>query len=95
MKILYVGNDLELLKYLQETLDVVRCPPGDTCDTCRSFITNIRYDLILLDESQQELIDFIRSVKVNKETPIVVYSGGEYGGVVCAIQERLTKSLVG
>jgi hypothetical protein len=85
MKILYIGNDLELLKYLQETLEVIRCPPGDTCETCKSFITNISYELILLDESQ-ELTDFIRSSKKNADTRVVIYSNQSFADVADAIR---------
>jgi DNA-binding response OmpR family regulator len=87
MSILYVGNDLALLKFLQETLDekVIRCPPGDTCETCRSFIQRISYDLILLDENQK-LTDFIRSSKKNADTRVVIYSNQTFADVASAIR---------
>ena len=88
MRILYVGNDLDLLKFLHEHLEpkVVRCPPSSTA---RSFIKEINYDLILLDESERELTEFIRSVR--KETP-VVYSSTDFQSVVEAVNLKLIKT---
>ena len=92
MRILYVGNNLELLNFLHKTLEakVVRCPPSPTC---RSFIKGIYYDLILLDESEQELTDFIRSAEINEKTP-VVYSSESFEDVLATIKEGLVNSLL-
>ena len=88
MNILYVGNDLELLKFLHETLEakVVRCPPSSTC---RSFIKGINYALILLDDSEKGLTDFIRSVEMHEQTPIVMVSNIRFEDVAEAVQGAL------
>src|SRR5258708_7830358 len=93
MRILYIGNNLELLNFLHETLEakVVRCPPGPMC---RSFLKGINYNLILLDESEQELIDFIRSAEMNEKTPIVVYSSENPEEILAAIKQGLVNSLL-
>jgi hypothetical protein len=93
MRILYVGNDLELLKFLHETLEpkVVRCPPSPMC---RSFIKGINYDLILLEESERELTDFIRSAEINEKTPIVVHSSDSPENILAAIKDGLVNSLL-
>lgn len=93
MRILYVGNDLELLKYLHETLEakVVRCPPSPMC---RSFIKGINYDLILLDESERDLTDFIRSAEINETTPVIMYSSESPEEMLAAIKEQLVNSLL-
>jgi DNA-binding response OmpR family regulator len=82
-RILYVGNDLPLLKFLQNILEgcaVIRCPIGSGA---RLFITEIHYSLILLDEMLPdamgvELAHFTRSVKLHKQTPIILLSDNEY-----------------
>src|SRR5882724_3486900 len=92
MRILYVGNNLELLNFLHETLEakVVRCPPNPMC---RSFIKGINYDLILLDEGERELTDFIHSAEINEKTP-VVYSSESFEDVLAVIKEGLVNSLL-
>ena len=92
MRILYVGNDLELLNFLHETLEakVVRCPPSPMC---RSFIKGINYNLILLDESERDLTDFIRSAEINEKTP-VAYSSESFEDVLTAIKDGLVNSLL-
>src|SRR6266550_813035 len=84
MRILYVGNNLELLNFLQETLEakVVRCPPSPMC---RSFIKGISYNLILLDESERDLTDFICSAEMNEKTPVVMYSSESPEEILSAI----------
>jgi hypothetical protein len=64
--------------------------PDATAFMCRSLVQQIKYDLILLDESEKDLASFIRSEKINAETPVVVYSGGKHEDVVNAIREALT-----
>ncbi len=93
MRILYVGNNLELLKFLHETLEakVVRCPPSPMC---RSFIKGINYDLILLDESELDLTDFIQSAEMNEKTPVVVYSSNSFENTLAAIKDELVNSLL-
>lgn len=88
MRILYVGNDLDLLKFSHETLEgkVVRCPPGSTA---RSFIKGINYNLFLLDESERELVDFIRLVGMHEQTPIVMVSKLAFEEVVEAMEKAL------
>ncbi len=93
MRILYVGNDLELLKFLHETFEakVIRCPPSPMC---RSFIKGINYNLILLDESERDLTDFICSAEMNEKTPIVLYSSESPEDILAAIKEGLVNSLL-
>jgi DNA-binding response OmpR family regulator len=88
MRILYVGNDLALLRFLQVTLEaaVVRCPPSPTA--C-SFIKGINYSLILLDESERGLTGFIRSVEMHKQTPVVMVSNIRFEDIAEAVQGAL------
>ena len=78
-KILYVGHDLSLLKFLQEILEdchVVRCPDGSQA---KSFIERINYSLLLLDEKLPDttglkMASFIRSLEHRKLMPIIILS---------------------
>jgi hypothetical protein len=54
----------------------------------------INYDLILLDESERELTDFIRSAEINKKTPIVVRSSESLEKTLAAIKDGLVNSLL-
>jgi DNA-binding response OmpR family regulator len=77
-RILYAGNDLSLLTFLQEILEdcyMVRCPNGSHA---RLFIEKIKYSLLLFDERLQdttgaELESFTRTLPHRERTPIIIY----------------------
>lgn len=74
---LYVGNDLVLLKSLQDSLkeyEVIRCSHGSLA---RTLIREIGYSLLLLDKNLsdmtgEELKRFIRSVMIYQQTPVLI-----------------------
>jgi hypothetical protein len=76
-RVLYVGLDCKLLRYLEERLDdcwFVRAPAG--C-VARSFIEHLEYSLLLFDEtlmdmSAQELATFTRGLTRRQSVPIVI-----------------------
>ncbi len=77
-RILYAGNDLALLKYLQDTIEdcqTVRCPDGSQA---RLFIDKIKYSLLVFDEvlpdcTGAELTRFVRSLAHREKTPIIIF----------------------
>ena len=78
-RILYVGHDLNLLKFMQDELKdcrVVRCTGGITS---RSFIkSEINYALFVFDEempemSGQVLTAFARGLAHREDTPVVIF----------------------
>lgn len=72
LRILYVGNDLALYRFLEEALDikVVRCVG---LSDAKLLIKGIEYSAIVLDESAKELERFIR--RTRKKIPIIVAQG--------------------
>lgn len=76
-RILYVGLDLTLLKYLEERLAecwIVRAPAG--C-VGRIFIEHLEYSLLLFDAELmdgmgQALAEFTRGLAHRQETPIII-----------------------
>lgn len=74
LRILYVGNDLALYKFLRDTLEmaVVRCV-GQW--EAKPLIRGIKYSAIVLDESNRGLELFIRQVKAHKKTPVLFACG--------------------
>lgn len=76
LSLLYAGNDLALLRFLQDELEdcrVVRCPNGSLA---RLFIAHINYAALLFDEALpdatgRELADFARTAAQRAETPVV------------------------
>jgi hypothetical protein len=74
LRILYVGNDLALLTYLQNHLEmkVVGCAGRSNA---KLLINGINYSAIVLDESNGELELFIRGVKAHKKTPVLFARG--------------------
>jgi DNA-binding response OmpR family regulator len=76
-RILYVGNDLMLLRFLQYTLEdcqVIRCPNGSQA---RLFIEKIKYALLLFDEvlldtTGRELTKFARESARVEMTPSII-----------------------
>jgi hypothetical protein len=76
-RVLYVGLDGKLLRYLEETLDdcwIVRAPAG--C-VARCFIEHLEYALLLFDEtlmdmSADELATFARGLERRQSVPIVI-----------------------
>jgi CheY-like chemotaxis protein len=95
-RILYVGNDLALQKYLQSELgdcQVVRCPDGSAL----TLIKHISYSLLLFDEELpdmmgKELAQSVRSLEHREQTPIIVCRKSECcASVARAIKRILTK----
>lgn len=74
LRILYVGNDQPLYKFLRDTLEmtVVQCVGQSDA---MLFIKGIDYSAILLDESNRELEAFIRGIKAHKKTPVIFACG--------------------
>jgi hypothetical protein len=76
-RILYVGLNLTLMKYLEACLDdcwIVRAPAG--C-VARHFIEKLKHSLLLFDEvlmdtTGQELADFTRQLSHRERTPIII-----------------------
>jgi DNA-binding response OmpR family regulator len=83
-RILYAGNDLSLLKFLQEILEdcqIVRCPNGAQA---KLFIAQIKYSLLLFDEklpdaTGKELTEFAReSARVEMTPSIIIKRSANY-----------------
>jgi DNA-binding response OmpR family regulator len=82
-KILYVGNDLNLLKLMQQILlncQTIRCPIGSVA---KLFIEKIKYSLLLFDDKLPdstgiELAKFTRSMLQMRQTPIIILSEGKF-----------------
>lgn len=76
-RILYVGLDLTVLKFLEERLEdcwIVRAPAG--C-VGRIFIEHLEYALLLfdaelMDGTGQELAEFTRGLAQRQRTPIII-----------------------
>ena len=76
-RILYVGLDSELMKYLEQHLTdcwTTRAPSGSVA---RPFIAQLKLSLILFDEllmdtTAQELTCFTRALANRKCTPIII-----------------------
>ncbi|MGA9998342.1 MAG: hypothetical protein WBP93_23210 [Pyrinomonadaceae bacterium] len=96
-RILYVGNNLALLTFLNERLKhldchVVRCPGGSTS---RSLINNINYSLLLFDDelpdtTGAELKRFTRSLAHRKQTPIIIFGkSDDFNGLAKSIIHEL------
>ena len=79
-RLLYVGADLGLLKFVQEALKadgwfVVRCPGGSLAG---AFVrSEIHYDLLMFDEefiggSGRELLRLALSLEHRKQTPVML-----------------------
>ncbi len=76
-RILYVGLDLQLLEYLQESLQecwIVRAPAA--C-VARLFIDKLNYAVLLFDEQLMDttgaqLARFVRSLAHRKHTPVII-----------------------
>jgi DNA-binding response OmpR family regulator len=76
-RILYAGNDLSLLTFLQEILEdcqVIRCPNGAQA---KLFIAQIKYSLLLFDEvlpdaMGRELTEFARESARIELTPSII-----------------------
>jgi DNA-binding response OmpR family regulator len=94
-RILYAGNDLMLLQFLQYTLEgcqVIRCPNGAQA---RLFIEKIKYSLLLFDEqlpdtTGAELESFTRTLAQRHSTPIVIIRDSSDGDtLVKAIRQKL------
>jgi len=81
-RLLYVGNDLDLLTFVQDELKdegwfIVRCPDGNTAHVLLS--SGIQYDLLLFDDelpgtSGKEMVHLARSLEGRKRTPIILLS---------------------
>jgi DNA-binding response OmpR family regulator len=79
-RLLYVGNDLDMMNSLQEALRpegwfVVRSPDGSTA---RLFLASrIPYDFLLFDEeltdtSGMKMVRFARTLEQRRRTPIII-----------------------
>jgi CheY-like chemotaxis protein len=95
-RILYVGNDLALQKYLQSELgdcQIVRCPDGSAL----VLIKQISYSLLLFDEvlpdmTGKELSQTVRLLEHRKQTPMIVWKYSEcFASVARVIMRLLTK----
>lgn len=81
-RILYAGNDLALLQYLQDTLtdcQVVRCPNRAQA---RLFIEKLNHSLLLFDEvlpdaTGAELERFTHSLIKRGHTPVIIIQGAD------------------
>lgn len=85
-RILYVGLDHALTKFLQDELEdcqVVRSPNGSIA---RLFIEKLEHAVLLFDEqlpdtTGRELASFVRSLPRRKHTPIIILSASNCRGV--------------
>ena len=85
-RILYVGDDLTLLKFLQDTLRtcrIVRAPGGSVV---RTLIKGISYSLLLFepemtDTTGIELAQFARALPHRRRAPILMLSTDRDGRV--------------
>ena len=76
-RILYVGLDLRLIKYLEERLEdcwITRAPSGSVA---RPFIVQLKHSLMLFDEllmdtTARELTCFTRTLPTRQGTPIII-----------------------
>jgi DNA-binding response OmpR family regulator len=94
--IFYVGQDLTLLKFLQDVLDdcaVIRCPIGSVA---RIFIASeINYLLLLFDEQMpdmtvDELAGFVRTLAHREGTPVITFKpSDDFNSIVGAIVHML------
>jgi DNA-binding response OmpR family regulator len=81
-RLLYVGTDLNLMKFLQDELKhggwfAVRCPDGKTARVLLN--SQIHYDLLLFDDelpdtSGREIVRLARSLEHRQRTPIILLS---------------------
>lgn len=94
-RILYAGNDLMLLRFLQYELkdcQIIRCPNGAQA---RLFIEKIKYSLLLFDEelpdtTGRELTEFARELPYRRRTPVIICKPfGSYDVIVRAITRAL------
>jgi CheY-like chemotaxis protein len=95
-RVLYVGNDLALQKYLQSELgdcQIVRCPDGSAL----TLIKHISYSLLLFDAelpdmTGKELAQSVRLLEHRKQTPIIICKYSDcFASVARAITRLLTK----
>jgi hypothetical protein len=88
---LYAGNDLSLLKALQDELtdsQIVRSPGGSVT---RLLIASINYSLLLFDEdvTGKELEGYARALLHHTRTPIITLRVGEHEGEIVKTVRRL------
>jgi hypothetical protein len=97
-RVLYVGLDLALLKYLEDSLDdcwIVRAPAG--C-VARPLIEHLRYSLLLCDETlmdttARELTAFVRALANREDTPLLIINNpDDYETLALAITRRLLRA---
>lgn len=94
-RILYVGHDFALLKFLRETLaecSIVRAPTGSVA---RLLIDKLNYVLLLFDEVLPDttglvLACFTRELTHREHTPIIVVKrSDEFASLARAIMRLL------
>jgi len=92
--ILYAGNDLALLKSLQDGLTdsrIVRSPSGSVA---RLLMKSTLYSLLLFDEdlpdvTGKELERYARALPHQEQTPIVMIWAGEREAIIVETVARL------
>jgi DNA-binding response OmpR family regulator len=94
--ILYVGQDLTLLKLLQDGLDdcaVIRCPIGSVAGIL--IASKINYLLLLFDEQMpdmtgDELAGFVRTLAHREGMPVIIFKpSDDFNSIVRAIDHLL------
>jgi CheY-like chemotaxis protein len=97
-RILYAGNNLSLLKFLQEVLEdcqIVRCPNGSQA---RMFIKEIKYSFLLFDEelpdtTGRELTEFAKkSARVELTPSMIIKRSAKYDVLARDIERILAAS---
>ena len=96
-RILYVGLDHKLMKYLEESLDdcwIVRAPIGLIA---RPFIEKLKHSLLLFDDelmdtTGQELACFTRSLAHRQRTPIIIVRSSDNFELLARTIARLLAS---
>lgn len=78
-RILYVGHDHSLSKFLRDKLKIYQIIGGPNGSLARTFIDKISYSLLLFDENLSDttglmLASFTRSLKHRELTPIIILS---------------------
>jgi DNA-binding NtrC family response regulator len=95
-RILYVGHDLSLLKFMQDDLKdcrVVRCPHIGT--SCTLIEGEINYSLFVFDEempemSGQALTKLVRKLAHREDTPVVIFKpSDDFNSIVKNIARSL------
>lgn len=76
-RILYVGLDSELMKYLEASLEDCWITRAPAACVARPFIEQLKHSLLLFDEvlmdtTAQELMCFTRALPTRKCTPIII-----------------------